>query len=62
MTENAYDLRKESGGTRTVYDIFTGMRALVNEVEQVGPQMAQADDLADLLNLLFIRRRSGLVH
>ncbi|WP_162771270.1 hypothetical protein [Rhizobiales bacterium] len=62
MTENRYDLRKESDDTWTVFDIFTGMPALVNEVEQVGLELEQADDLVDLLNLLYIRRRSGSVH
>ncbi|NOV20936.1 hypothetical protein E5S70_33805 [Ensifer adhaerens] len=62
MTENRYDLRKEPDGTWTVFDIFTGMPALVNEVEQVGLELEQADDLVDLLNLLYIRRRSGSVH
>ncbi|MGF6177057.1 hypothetical protein [Ensifer sp. 4252] len=59
MPENRYDLRKEPDGTWTVFDIFTGMPALVNEVEQLGEP---ADDLVDLLNLLYIRRRSGAVH
>ncbi|MGH6806639.1 MAG: hypothetical protein ACREEJ_07320 [Ensifer adhaerens] len=62
MTQNRYDLRKESDGTWTVFDIFTAMPALVNEVEQVGLELEQADDLVDLLNLLYIRRRSGSVH
>ncbi|KOF22560.1 hypothetical protein AC244_03320 [Ensifer adhaerens] len=62
MPENRYDLRQESDGTWTVFDIFTGMPALVNEVEQVGLELEQADDLVDLLNLLYIRRRSGSVH
>lgn len=35
MTENRYDLRKELDGTWTVFDIFRGMPALVNGVEQV---------------------------
>ncbi len=30
MQENRYDFRKESDGTWTVFDIFTGMPALVN--------------------------------
>ncbi|WP_376742145.1 hypothetical protein [Ensifer canadensis] len=62
MPENRYDLRQEPDGTWTVFDIFTGMPALVNEVEQVGLELEQADDLVDLLNLLYIRRRSGSVH
>lgn len=62
MAENRYDLRKESDGTCTVFDIFTGMPVLVNEVEQVGLDMEQADYLVDMLNLLYIRRRSGAAH
>lgn len=62
MTENRYDLRKEPDGTWTVFDIFTGMPAQVNDVEQIGLELEQADDLVDLLNLLYIRRRSGPVH
>ncbi|KSV61898.1 hypothetical protein [Ensifer adhaerens] len=62
MTENRYDLRKEPDGTWTVFDIFTGMPAQVNDVEQIGLELEQADDLVDLLNLLYIRRRSGSAH
>lgn len=62
MTKNRYDLRKEPDGTWTVFDIFTGMPAQVNDVEQIGLELEQADDLVDLLNLLYIRRRSGSAH
>ncbi|MBD9636056.1 hypothetical protein IB277_07085 [Ensifer sp. ENS07] len=62
MTENRYDLRKEPDDTWTVFDIFTGMPAQVNDVEQIGLELEQADDLVDLLNLLYIRRRSGSAH
>jgi len=31
-------------------------------MEQVGLDMEQSDDLVDMLNLLYIRRRSGSVH
>ncbi|MDX0966450.1 hypothetical protein GOL81_25145 [Sinorhizobium medicae] len=62
MSENRYDLRQDADGTWTVFDIFTGLPARVNDVEQVGLDSEQADDLVDLLNLLYIKRRSGSVH
>ena len=43
-------------------DIFTGRPARVNDVEQVGLEMEQADDLVDLLNLSYIKRRRWPVH
>ncbi|MDW9594574.1 hypothetical protein GOA63_20440 [Sinorhizobium meliloti] len=61
MSENRYNLRQEYA-TWTVFDIFTGLPAEVNDVEQVGLEMEQADDLVDLLNLLYIKRRRGPVH
>jgi len=45
MPENRYNLRQEDDGTWTVFDIFTGLPVEVNEVEQVGLEMEQADDL-----------------
>ncbi|MDX0752894.1 hypothetical protein GOL39_28740 [Sinorhizobium medicae] len=62
MSENRYNLRQEDDGTWTVFDIFTGLPPEVNDVEQVGLDMEQADDLVDLLNLLYIKRRRGPVH
>ncbi|RVG87503.1 hypothetical protein [Sinorhizobium meliloti] len=62
MSENRYGLRQENDGTWTVFDIFTGVPARVNDVEQIGLDSEQADDLVDLLNLLYIRRRSSSVH
>ncbi|MDX1045497.1 hypothetical protein GOL40_19555 [Sinorhizobium medicae] len=62
MSENRYNLRQEDDGTWTVFDIFTGLPAEVNDVAQVGLDMEQADDLVDLLNLLYIKRRRGPVH
>jgi hypothetical protein len=58
MAENRYDLRKEDDGSWTVFDIFTGMPAEVNGIPQDGLEMEQADDLVDLLNLQYIRRRT----
>ncbi len=62
MQKNRYDLRQEPDGTWTVYDIFTGMPAEVNDVPQFGLEMEKADDLVDLLNYLYISRREGPVH
>ncbi|MGH0278368.1 hypothetical protein [Sinorhizobium meliloti] len=56
MSENRYNLRQEDDGTWTVFEIFTGLPAEVNDVEQVGLEMEQADDLVDLLNLLYTSR------
>jgi hypothetical protein len=58
MAENRYNLRKEYDGSWTVFDIFTGMPAEVNGIPQDGLEMEQADDLVDLLNLQYIRRRT----
>ena len=44
-----YDIKQNDEGW-TVYDIFTGMPALVHEVPQTGLDWADADDLADLLS------------
>ncbi|MQU69059.1 hypothetical protein [Sinorhizobium meliloti] len=62
VRESLQSLRQEDDGTWTVFDIFTGLPARVNDVEQVGLEMEQADDLVDLLNLLYIKRRRGPVH
>lgn len=40
MSENRYNLRQEDDGTWTVFDIFTGLPAEVNEVEQVALHQA----------------------
>ncbi|WP_338082847.1 hypothetical protein [Ensifer aridi] len=45
-----------------MFDIFTGLPARVNDLEQVGLEMEQADDLVDVLNLLYIKRRRERVH
>lgn len=62
MHQNRYDMQQEKDGTWTVFDIFTGLPAEVNDVPQDGLEMEQADDLVDLLNLLYIRRRTGWVN
>ncbi|MDK1494435.1 hypothetical protein QN219_31300 [Sinorhizobium sp. 7-81] len=62
MSENRYELRKETDGTWTIFDIFTGMPARVNDVEQVGLEIEKADVLVDLLNEFYTMRRAGSVH
>lgn len=57
--KNRYDLRKEENGTWTVYDIFTGLPAVVNEVPMTMLGMEEADDAVDLLNGLYIDRRGS---
>ncbi|MEB2845910.1 hypothetical protein [Endobacterium cereale] len=57
MHKNRYDMREEDDGSWTVFDIFSGLPAEVNDVPQDGLEMEQADDLVDLLNHLYIKRR-----
>lgn len=61
MQKIRYDMRKEKDETWTVFDIFTGEPAEVNDVPQEGLEMEQSDDLVDLLNYLYVKRRSGPV-
>ena len=61
MQKNRYDMRQDSLGSWTVYDIFTGLPAEVNEISQIDLDMEQADDLVDLLNYLYIKRRASTV-
>ena len=53
MRENADD------GFWTVFDVFTGQPALINDTEMNMLEMEEADDLVDLLNRLYIERRGG---
>ncbi|WP_255877938.1 hypothetical protein [Sinorhizobium fredii] len=62
MGENRYDMRQDIYGYWTVYDIFTGQPAVVNDVELVMLEMEEADDLVDLLNREYIERRKGPTH
>lgn len=55
--EPRYDMRKQPNGLWTVYDIFTGQPAWVNGVELRGLDIEEADDLVDLLNGMYVRRR-----
>jgi hypothetical protein len=46
-----YEIRSEFNGW-TVYDIRTGLPAMINDVAQTSLALEDADDLADLLNHL----------
>lgn len=55
-----YDMRKnEDGESWTVFDVFTGEPAIVDGVQLVSLEIEEADDLVDLLNARYARRRSG---
>lgn len=59
-TENRYDFRRESDGSWTVFDIFTGHAAVTPGGQMCdGLDMETADDLVDLLNGLDIKRRGS---
>ncbi|MDB5523894.1 MAG: hypothetical protein JWM58_1657 [Rhizobium sp.] len=58
-TENRYEMRQEPDGTWTVYDIFTGLPAVVNDIPITMLTIEEADDAVDLLNNLYIDRRGG---
>lgn len=59
-SEARYDMRDEPDGTWTVFDIFTGLPAVVDDVPLTGLEMEEADDLVDLLNFKDARRRGLL--
>ena len=52
-------MRREGQGW-TVFDIFTGLPAIVNDVSLTGLDVEQADDLVDLLNYQDAKRRKLL--
>jgi hypothetical protein len=52
-----YDMRRDHEGY-TVFDIWTSWPAQVANVEQVGLDIENADDLVDLLNLMNERRQT----
>ena len=56
-----YDIRKSTKGW-DVIDLTTGQPAKVNDVEQVALDLADADDLADLLNHLETKRQASATH
>ena len=55
LDPTTYDLRKEGDGW-TVYDTLTLEPVRVNGVCQTGLDMAAADDLVDVLNLIEQRK------
>lgn len=60
--ENRFDMRPNGDGFWTVYDIFTGLPAVVNDTVMDSLEMEEADDLVDLLNGQYIDRRKGTTH
>jgi hypothetical protein len=55
-----YEMRPSSApGYWTVFDIFTGLPATVNDTTLNMLEMEEADDLVDLLNRLYAERRGG---
>lgn len=52
-----YDLRTEADGSWTVFDIFTGFPAIIDEVEATGFDVEQAGDLLIMLNSADLDRR-----
>ncbi len=56
-----YDIKPDGNGW-TVYDTITNLPAEVNGFVQVGLSTADADDLADLLNLLDIEQSVAASH
>ncbi len=58
-----YAPREEHPGMWTVYDVFTGQPAMVDDRIMVGMDIQDADEMADLLNLLDAQRRAeGKTH
>jgi len=61
--ETRFNARKNEDGTEywTVYDISTGLPAVVNGATLDALGMEEADDLVDLLNAQYARR-GGTTH
>ena len=60
---NRYGMRKNEGDEWwTVYDITTGLAAVVNDTTLDSCEIEEADDLVDLLNAQYIARRGGTMH
>jgi hypothetical protein len=57
-----FDLRENSNGFWTVYDVFTGQPAAVNDVllDRLGAD--QADEWVTQINLDFAKRAGGTIH
>ncbi|WP_454850487.1 hypothetical protein [Rhizobium binxianense] len=60
--DNGYAMRRNVNGYWTVYDVFTGQRAIVEDVPLDMLEMEEADDMVDLLNREYIERRKGTTH
>ncbi len=56
--QQRFDLRREGDGTWTVFDVFTGLPAVVDNEPFFGLELEEADDAVDLLNLADVRRRA----
>jgi hypothetical protein len=57
-----FDLRKNSNGSWTVYDVFTGQPAAVNDIVLDSLDAAQAGKWVAQLNLEFSKRAGGTIH
>lgn len=57
---NRYALREAHPGMWTVYDVFTGQPATVEDCIMVAMDIQDADQMAELLNLQDARRRAKL--
>ncbi len=56
---NRYDIRMEPTGLWTVYDIFTGLPAVINDIPMILMDLDDANDVVELLNYQYIKRRKG---
>lgn len=52
-----YNLRKEDDGKWTVFDIFTGLAAVIDDFEVIGFEVDEAGDLLEKLNTADVERR-----
>jgi hypothetical protein len=57
-----FDLRKNANGSWTVYDVFTGQPAAVNDIVLDRLDAAQAGKWVAQLNLEFDKRAGGTLH
>ncbi|WP_454817341.1 hypothetical protein [Labrys neptuniae] len=55
--ERRYDLRAEEDDTWTVFDVFTGLPAMVDGFEATGFEVEEAGDLLAMLNAADFERR-----
>lgn len=54
--KDQYQVRKETDGTWTVFNIFTGWPVIMVEREMTGMKQKDADELAEMLNGLSTKR------